>query len=100
MTSQTDLINAIEVVRIRRGLDHRDLSTLLGIHESSWHKFRTGERPLNLNFLTLLMQKLPEVTTQVTIYIMSQGNIPADQEVEEKDGGNKVGGTSEAQERA
>lgn len=69
-----ELINVLEAERIRRKLNHHAFSTLLGIHESYWHRIRTGERPLNLNLLTIFMQKLPEVTPEVTIYIMRQGN--------------------------
>lgn len=71
-TSQ--LIKAVEEERTRRGMDHRTFSTLLGIHESYWHRLRTGERTINLKVLTILRQKLPEVTPEVTIFIMRQGN--------------------------
>ncbi len=73
-TEARQLINVLEGERIRRQLDHRAFSTLLGIHESYWHRIRTGERPLNLNILTILMQKLPDVTPEVIVYIMRQGN--------------------------
>jgi len=35
---------------------------------------KTGNRQPNLNILTLLMQKLPQVTPEVTIFIMRQKN--------------------------
>jgi len=69
-----DLIATLEAERIRHKLDHRAFSTLLGIHESYWHRLRTGERAFTLNVLTLLMHKLPRVTPAVTIFIMRQGN--------------------------
>lgn len=78
-----ELIKAIEAERIRRRLDHRAFSALLGIHESYWHRIRTGERPLNLNTLQIFMQKLPEVTPEVTIYFMRQGNDHTIQKIQE-----------------
>jgi hypothetical protein len=82
--TMTELVQAMEEERVRRGLDHRGFSTLLGIHESYWHRLRTGERPFNLNVLTLLMQKLPDITPAVTEYIMRQGNDGQDGEMSEK----------------
>jgi len=70
----TDLITALETERERRGLDHRAFSTLLGIHESYWHRLRTGERAFNLNTLTLVMQNLPGITPEVTAFIVGQGD--------------------------
>ena len=100
--TELDLINALERERRRRQLNHRAFSTLLGIHESYWHRIRTGERSLNLNTLQIFMQKLPEVTPEVTIYIMRQGNdaggdggrqAPPDSlETPEKLGGKSPGG--------
>lgn len=69
----TDLIAALETERERRGLNHHAFSTLLGIHDSYWHRLRTGERAFNLNTLTLVMQNLPGVTPEVTDYIVQQG---------------------------
>ena len=59
---------------MRRGLDHKGFSTLLGIHDSYWHRIRTGERSPTLTILTLIMQKFPELAPEVTKYIMRQGN--------------------------
>lgn len=73
-TALQQLIKAVEGQRTKRQLDHRAFSALLGIHESYWHRIRTGERPLNLNTLQIFMQKLPEVTPEVTNFVVSQGN--------------------------
>lgn len=82
----SQLIKAVEEQRTKRRLDHRAFSALLGIHESYWHRIRTGERSPNLNILTIFMQKLPEVTTGVTIYIMQQSNNDTIQKVKEEEG--------------
>jgi len=74
----TDLIAALEAERERRGLDHRAFSTLLGIHESYWHRLRTGERAFNLHTLTLIMQNLPDITPAVTEFIVQQGQNNSD----------------------
>jgi len=74
MQGTIELIKVIDNERIRRNLDHRAFSALLGIHESYWHRLRTGERAFTLNVLTILMHKLPRVTPAVTTYILRQGN--------------------------
>ena len=61
-------------------MNHRAFGTLLGIHESYWHRLRTGERAFNLNTLTLIMQNLPGITPAVTEFIVSQGNNDAGRE--------------------
>ena len=68
------LIRVIEKERKRRRLSQVAFSRLLGISESYYSMLKTGDRKPNLNILTLLMQNLPEVTPEVTIYIMRQGN--------------------------
>lgn len=73
-TRVDNLITALEAERTRRDLDHRGFSTLLGIHESYWHRIRTGERAPNLNILTLVIQKFPDLAPAVTEYIMRQGD--------------------------
>lgn len=70
----TNLITAVEEERIRRQLSQAAFSKLLGISESYYSMLKSGSRKPNLNILTLFMQKLPEVTPEVTIYIMRQGN--------------------------
>jgi hypothetical protein len=64
-----DLIAALEAERVRRDLDHRGFSTLLGIHESLWHRMRTGEREPTLDTLTKILQKLPQVELYVIAYM-------------------------------
>jgi hypothetical protein len=64
-----DLIAALEGERVRRDLDHRGFSTLLGIHESNWHRLRTGERLPTLDTLTIILKKLPELRAVVCSYM-------------------------------
>lgn len=82
----SDLIKAVEEERIKRKLDHKAFSVLLGIDESYWHRIRTGERPLNLNILQIFMQKLPDITPEVTNFVVSQGNGPSENVKEAMDG--------------
>lgn len=89
-TATKELINVLEGERIRRRLNHHGFSTLLGISDTYWHRIRHGERTLNLNMLTLFMQKLPEITPEVTIYIMRQGNDAGEGKDLEKMGGKKT----------
>ena len=91
MKSETrQLINVLEGERKRRQLTHKAFSDLLGIHESYWHRIRTGKRSVNLNILTLFMQKLPEITPEVTIYIVRQGNDGGEGKVSKKTGGKNT----------
>lgn len=69
-----DLIVALEHERMRRGLNHKGFSTLLKISESYWSMIRKGTRTLTPNLAVSFMQKLPELTPEVTIFIMRQGN--------------------------
>ena len=64
-----DLIKALEAERIRRGLRHRAFSTLLGIHDSYWHRIRTGERAFNFHTLQLVKQNLPILSPEVDSYL-------------------------------
>ena len=59
-------------------MNHQAFSTLLGIHDSYWHRLRTGERAFNLNTLTLIMQNLPGITPAVTDFIVQQGQNSSD----------------------
>lgn len=69
----TNLIVALEEERVRRGLNHKDFSTLLKISESYWCMIRKGDRRLTPNLAVLFMQKLPEISLEVQTFIMSQG---------------------------
>ncbi|MBV6343205.1 hypothetical protein [Candidatus Magnetobacterium casense] len=64
-----DLIAALEAERVRRELDHRGFSTLLGIHESAWCRIRTGQRAPTLDTLTIILKKLPELKPVVCSYM-------------------------------
>jgi len=74
MEGTKQLIQALEKERTQRNLDHRAFSTLLGIHESYWHRIRTEERQLTPNLAVMFMQKLPELGPAVTDFVVSQGN--------------------------
>lgn len=81
-----NLIEALDEERIKRNLSHRQFSFMLGIDPGYWHRIRTGERPLNLNTLQIFMHKLPEVTPEVTNFVVSQGNGPSENVKEAMDG--------------
>lgn len=66
-----DLINAMEAERIRRGLDHKAFSALLGITDSYWCMIRKGKRRISLDLLNAIYRKLPEVSIQADTYARS-----------------------------
>jgi len=66
---ECNLIKAVEQERISRGLSHRELSQLLGIHESMWHRVRTGKTPPRAKFLTSVMRHLPGLALYVIDYL-------------------------------
>lgn len=75
MQGTTELIEAVDRERIKREMSDRYFSrNVLGISPSYWCRLKNGERAITLDILRLFMQKLPEVTPEVTIYIMRQGN--------------------------
>ena len=69
-----NLIQAVENERERRGLDHRGLSDLLGIHESLWHRVRTGKSQPTRKFLMGVMANLPELALIVIDYMRANGS--------------------------
>lgn len=69
-----NLVEAVDKERQRRGLDHRGLSRLLGIHESLWHRVRTGEQPPTKKFLMGVMRNLPELALVVIDYMRNNGS--------------------------
>ena len=74
-TSTLNLINAVDRERERRRMSDRKFSMqVLGISPPYWCLLKAGKRPPTLSFLTILMQKLPEITPEVTNFIMRQGN--------------------------
>ena len=74
METKNPIIEAVERERTRRNLSHRALSVFLGIDPAYWHRIRTGERPLNLHTLQILVQKLPEIAPQVANFVLNQDN--------------------------
>jgi len=68
-TSLSVLIKAVEGEMVKRKLDQRALCVFLGIHETNWSRVRNGRRTPNLNLLTLLKQKLPEVSPYIEEYL-------------------------------
>lgn len=74
-TAATDLIEAVDRERTKHQMSDRKFSIqVLGISPAYWCRLKSGERAITLNILRLLMQKLPEVTPAVTIFVMRQGN--------------------------
>ena len=68
------LLDTINGERLKLKMSHRAFSKFLGIDPAYWHRIRHGNRALTLKILTLFMQKLPQVTPEVTIFIMRQKN--------------------------
>jgi len=68
------LMEAVERERQRLKMSQRAFSQFLGIDPAHWHRIRAGERPLTLYVLTAFMQKLPELTPEVTAFIVAQGD--------------------------
>lgn len=86
-TPLDDLIMVLEEQRTKRQLDHGQFSDFLGISESYWSMIRAGERKPNLNILSILMQKLPEITPEAIMYILytiKQGDHDTIQKGEER----------------
>lgn len=70
-----NLIEAIDRERTKRKLSDRKFSNqVLGISHSYLSLIKAGKRPLTPNLAVLFMQKLPEITPEVTSFIMSQGD--------------------------
>jgi ribosomal protein S12 len=76
METATDkLIQAIEKLRAKRRMSDKEFSTkVLGISPAYLCLLKAGKRPLRPNLAVLFMQKLPELTPEVTAFILSQGN--------------------------
>ena len=73
-TARISLINAVDREREKRQMSDRKFSIqVLGITPAYWCLLKAGNRPPTLNFLTILMQKLPEITSEVTAFIIAQG---------------------------
>lgn len=69
------LIEAVDRERIKRRMSDRKFSIeVLGISPSYLCRLKNGERAITLEVLWIFMQKLPEITPEVTYYIMRQGN--------------------------
>lgn len=62
------LIKAVESELARRQMDYKSFKSVVGIHESTWSKIRKGKRSPSHNVLTLLRQRLPEVTKYIDDY--------------------------------
>lgn len=68
-TTLSVLIKAVEGEWVKRKWDQSDFCDFLGIHKSAWSRVRNGKRTPSLNLLTLLKQKLPEVSPYVEEYL-------------------------------
>ena len=70
-----NLITAVEAERMKRQMSDRRFSReVLGISPSYYCLLKSGKRAITLDVLQIFMQKLPEVTPEVTIYFMHRGN--------------------------
>lgn len=72
--STKQLISAIEAERAKLRLNQCEFSEFLGIPESLYSMLKTGSRQPSLKVLAIFMQKFPEITPDVTIYIIHHGN--------------------------
>jgi len=73
--ARINLINAVRREQVELRMSDRKFSKqILGISPSYYCLLKSDKRPLTLNLLTIFMQKLPQVTPEVTIFIMRQGN--------------------------
>ena len=71
--------------------DRKFSKQVLGISPSYYCLLKSGKRPLTLNLLTIFMQKLPQVTPQVTVFFMDQGADGANQKTINNSGGDIKG---------
>jgi len=70
-----NLITAVDKERVKRNMSDRKFSIeVLGISPSYYCLLKAGKRRLAPNLAVFFMQKLPEITPEVTIFFMSQGN--------------------------
>ena len=73
-TARISLINAVDREREKRRMSDRKFSMqVLDISPAYWCLLKAGKRPPTLNLLTILLQKLPEITQEVTAFIIAQG---------------------------
>ena len=68
-----DLIKALEKECKQRQLDGNGFSALLGINYCDWSRTKNRRRPLSLNTLRQIRQRLPHLKKYVDAY-MAQGN--------------------------
>lgn len=70
-----NLITAVDKERVKRQMSDRKFSIeVLGISPSYYCLLKKGERRITLEILNIFKEKLPEITPEVTIFFMSQGN--------------------------
>jgi len=69
------LIDAVDREREKRHMTDRKFSIeVLGISPSYYCLLKKGERRITLEILNIFKEKLPEITPEVMIFFMSQGN--------------------------
>ena len=84
-TDGSHLIKALETHRAVLQLSDKQFSRqVLGISPSYWCRLKTGTRSPSLPLLTLIAHEFPELTPEVTKYIMRHGNDGQDGEMPEK----------------
>lgn len=91
-TTTNDLLQVLEAERTKLMLNQGEFSNFLGISESYYSMLKTGDRRPTLNFLTLVMQKLPHLTPEVTIFMIRRRNNPGAEENSIKTGVQNPGG--------
>jgi len=74
-TGANKLIQAIEKERTKRRMSDGEFSIkVLGISPSYLCLIKAGKRPIKPNLAVHFMRKLPELTPEVTAFILGQGN--------------------------
>lgn len=69
------LIEAVDSEREKRRMSDRKFSIeVLGISPSYYCLLKQGKRRITLDILNLFKEKLPEVTPEITIFFIRQGN--------------------------
>ena len=68
------LIEAIKIEQSKRKLSSRKLCLLLGISPTYWHLIKTGKRGFGTEFLSGIVQVMPNLQTEVLSFLRENNN--------------------------
>ena len=68
------MVLAIEAERVRRGMNDAELSRLLGIPVSTWHRTKNGERRVGIRLLQAVARNMPELRDVSRAYLTKEGS--------------------------